>query len=54
MSVLERLLVSHPDGFLDVADLEKVVDPVTQYRARKLTSMRAEPKRVNRKNLMAA
>ena len=27
MNVLERLLVLHPGGFLDVADLEKVVEP---------------------------
>ena len=32
----------------------KVVEPVTQYRARKLTNMSAEPNRVKRKNLMAA
>ncbi len=32
----------------------KVCEPVSQYSARKLTSMSAEPKRVKRKNLMAA
>jgi DNA-binding NtrC family response regulator len=32
MNVLERLLVVHPDGFLDVADLEKVVEPEIALR----------------------
>jgi len=32
MSVLERLLVLHPGGFLDVADLEKVVGPGVALR----------------------